>query len=76
MRRPRLRTTFVKSTSEINKRPYNVQRNACLSLKNIAKKNYFANFDFENISGTVKLSSLLRNRLTSLVNLKIFCCFS
>ena len=49
MKRTRLKNKF-KYQCEGNKRAYNVQRKLCVSLVRKAKKDYFDNLDFGNVT--------------------------
>ena len=50
MVRSRLRKTFLKHSTNENKKNYKKQINFCVSLLRKEKKNYFENLDTKNIS--------------------------
>ena len=50
MKGTRLKNKFIKYRCEGNKRPYNAQRNLCVSLVRKAKKYYFDNLDLRNVT--------------------------
>ena len=50
MKGTRLKNKFIKYSCEKNKRAYNAQRNLCVSLVRKAKKEYFDNLDFRNVT--------------------------
>ena len=55
MKGTRLKNIFIKYSCEKNKRAYNAQRNLCVSLVRKAKKEYFDNLDFRNVTDNKKV---------------------
>ena len=55
MKGTRLKNKFIKYSCEKNKRAYNAQRNLCVSLVRKAKKEYFDNLDFRNVTDNKKV---------------------
>ena len=61
MKRSRLRNKFLNTKKDIDRKAYNKQRNLCVSLIRIEKKNFFSNINTSDITDNYRPVSILCN---------------
>ena len=75
MSRTRLKNIFLQNRTKENKINYNKQRNLCVTLLQISKREYYQSLSVENICHNEKfwkvVKSLLSNKIMSNENIKV-----